>query len=322
MLEEQDLARGVRPCSTEDTVPPVRRGRVVAGVLVLWIGWGSVYAAMATTAETIPPLLATGARFVLAGLVLGVVGGLRQGRQVAATVRQWRSAATLGVLCILVGTGGIVVAVQYLASGTVALLAATAPMWVAVVERVWLGRRVSARSVVGLLVGFAGTTLLVTQGGAASVDLGWGVVVVACSGAWGLGMVYASVADQAPDPSRATGMQMVLGGLLVLVLALLVGEGSDLDVGEISRRSLLGWAWMLVMGAMVGYGVCMWLLRVVSPTVVATSSYVNPIVAVFVGWAVLDEPVTGRSLTAGVLVLIGVVVIVARRPDRPTIPER
>jgi drug/metabolite transporter (DMT)-like permease len=153
---------------------PPRKGAVVGGVLILWIGWGSVYAAMATSAETIPPLLATGVRFMLAGCVLGALGGARRVSADLATRREWRSAATLGFLCILIGTGGIVVSVKYVASGTVALLAATAPMWVALVERFWLRRTIPPRSVVGLLVGFAGTTLLVTQGGSAAVDLGWG----------------------------------------------------------------------------------------------------------------------------------------------------
>lgn len=301
---------------------PPRRSAVVGGVLILWIGWGSVYAAMATSAETIPPLLATGVRFMLAGCVLGALGGARRVSADLATRREWRSAATLGFLCILIGTGGIVVSVKYVASGTVAVLAATAPMWVALVERFWLRRTIPPRSVVGLLVGFAGTTLLVTQGGSAAVDLGWGVVVVLCSGAWGLGMVYASVAQQAPNPSRATGMQMVLGGAMVLVLGLAVGEVGDLHPGQITERSAVGWCWMLIMGALVGYGVCMWLLRVVSPTLVATASYVNPIVAVIVGWALLDERVTTRSLLAGLLVLVGVAVIVTRRGEASTVPER
>jgi drug/metabolite transporter (DMT)-like permease len=301
------------PAAPSSPAPPSKAG-LIAGLLVLWIGWGSVYAAMSTSAETIPPLLATGIRFILAGSVLGALGGARRVNRELATRREWRSAATLGFLCILIGTGGIVVAVRHVASGTVALLAATAPMWVALVEWVWLRRPVRLPTGVGLLVGFAGAGLLATQTGSSAVNVQWAVIVVLCSGAWGLGMVYASVVPQVPSTGIATGLQMVLGGVMVLVLATTVGELGSFDAGAITARSAIGWVWMLLVGALAGYGVCMWLLRVTSPTLVATASYVNPIVAVLVGWALLGEPITTRSIVSGALVLGSVVVIVTHPP--------
>jgi drug/metabolite transporter (DMT)-like permease len=300
------------------------RHLVIAGVLVLWIGGGSVYAAMATSAETIPPLLGTGVRFVIAGSILAAWGRrqLPPGSRRPARAH-WRSATVLGTLNVLIGTGGIVVAVKYLPSGTVALLAATAPMWVALVERMWLRRSVSRRVAIGLVIGFAGAGLLVTQSGSGHLDVRWALVVIGCSAAWGLGMVLASVAPPAASVSLVTGMQMVIGGVLMFVLAAAVGELGSFHVGEITERSLVGWIWILLMGALIGFSVCMWLLRVTTPALVATASYVNPVVATVIGWAVLDETISGRTVVSGGLVLVGVVLIVTmpgagrRQPQDP-----
>ncbi|MCW2598406.1 MAG: DMT(drug/metabolite transporter) superfamily permease [Frankiales bacterium] len=291
------------------------------GLLVLWIGWGSVYAAMAESARTIPPLLATGVRFVMAGLILAAIG-LRRGSWAGLTRRHWTSASVLGLLGVVLGTGGVVLSVRHVASGTVALLAATVPLWVALIEFAWLRRHIALPARIGLVVGFLGTGLLVTQGGAGAVDPFWALVVVLCSAAWALGTVYASQAEQAPDLFLATGLQMVIGGLGTFILAVGTEPVTSFRLTQVTAASFYGWAWTFLVGALAGYATAMWLVRVTSPTLVATASYINPIIALVIGAVLLGEPVGLRTVVAGVAVLAGVVLIIKATPGTEPITER
>ncbi len=291
------------------------------GLLVLWIGWGSVYAAMAESARTIPPLLATGVRFTLAGAILAAVG-LRKRGWTALTRRHWRSASTLGLLGVVLGTSGVVLSVRHVASGTVALLAATVPLWVALIELAWLRRHIPRPARVGLVVGFLGTGLLVTQGGSGAVDPFWALVVVLCSAAWALGIVYASEAEQAPNLFLATGLQMMIGGLGTFVLAVATENLGSFRPADVTAASAYGWTWTFLVGALAGYATSMWLVRVTSPTLVATASYINPIVALVIGAILLGEPVGMRTVVAGVAVLAGVVLIIKATPGAEPIVER
>jgi drug/metabolite transporter (DMT)-like permease len=291
------------------------------GLLVLWVGWGSVYAAMSESARTIPPLLATGVRFSLAGGLL-LLAGRRRWPLRGLTLGHWTAASVLGLFGVLLGTGGIVLSVRHVASGTVALLAATVPLFVALVERIWLGRRIPTLAQVGLVIGFLGTGLLVTAGSSGGADPFWALVVVACSAAWSVGMVYASKAGQAPDVLVATGLQMLLGGVATFAVAVATGDLSAFRLSEVSGASAFGWTWTFLVGALAGYAISMWLVQVTSPTLVATASYVNPVVALVIGAVLLGEPAGPRTVVAGLAVLVGVVLIIKAAPEPAPVLER
>jgi drug/metabolite transporter (DMT)-like permease len=291
------------------------------GLVVLWIGWGSVYAAMTESARTIPPLLATGVRFSLSGGLL-LLAGRRRWPLRGLTRGHWKAAVVLGFCGVLLGTSGIVLSVRHVASGTVALLAATVPLFVALVERLWLGRRIPTLAQAGLVVGFLGTGLLVTAGGSGGADPFWSLVVVACSAAWALGMVYAAKAEQAPDMLVATGLQMLLGGVATFVLAVATGDLSSFRPSQVTGLSAFGWTWTFLIGALAGYAISMWLVRVTSPTLVATASYVNPVVALLIGAVLLGEPAGSRTVVAGLSVLVGVVLIIRATPEPEPVLER
>lgn len=223
------------------------------------------------------------------------------------------------MLCV--GTGSVGWAEQYIPSGLAALLVTTVPLWMVLLDWLWKGgRRPGGIIFFGLLLGFAGVVLLVDPVAIVqnlSVDVFAALLILVGALSWSAGSIHGRTADLPKDPFMSTAMQMFAGGVLLAITGLVLGEGRHLDVGSISLRSFLGWGYLVVLGSFIAFSAYIWLLNNTSPARVATYAYVNPVVAVFLGWALADEPFNLRILFAIVLLVSAVVLITRHSQRRP-----
>ncbi|HEY8485568.1 MAG TPA: drug/metabolite exporter YedA [Longimicrobiales bacterium] len=288
------------------------RALVIAAFAAVYLIWGSTYLAIRFGLETLPPFLLGAARFLVAGAIL--YGWARWRGAARPSRAEWGAAAWIGALLLLVGNGAVVWAEQRVASGVAALLVATVPFWMVVVEAVRPGGvRPNRRVKVGLVVGLFGLALLTGPGqlvgGGGGVDLVGAAVLLVGSLGWSIGSVYSRHARLPSSPLLATGMQMLVSGACFLVISGLAGELAGLRVEAISLRSILGLAYLIVFGSLVGFTAYGWLLRVSTPARVSTYAYVNPVVAVLLGWLLGGEPLTARIVLAMVIILGSVALI-------------
>jgi drug/metabolite transporter (DMT)-like permease len=304
--------------------PPARQGPPTAAVglvlLIVYVVWGSTYLAIAFMIETLPPLLAAGIRFLVAGvLVLGALVAYARLRGRALERPRpvhWRSAAIVGTLLLLGGNGGVVLAELRIPSGIAAVLVATTPIWLAVFNAIFTRRRPSALVIGGLVAGIVGVAvLLVPVEGFGELDpLGVGLCLVA-EIAWASGSLYARRAPLPRSGLLLTGMEMVAGGTALLLAGTLLGELGQADVGAFSLRSLLAVGYLTVFGSIVAFTAYTWLLANASVAMVGTHAYVNPVVAVALGAILLSEPITPRTIIASVIIIAAVVAMVSGRPQ-------
>jgi drug/metabolite transporter (DMT)-like permease len=291
---------------------------VLAAFAAVYLLWGSTYLAIIFALETMPPLLMAGARFLLAGGIL--YGVMRLRGEPAPTRRHWRSTAIIGGLLLMCGNGGVTLAERTVPSGVAALLVAMVPMWMVLLE--WLrpgGTRPTRRTLLGLLVGFAGIVVLVGPGalGNDGVDLfGAGLVMVGAA-AWAGGSIYSRGAELPKSALLATGMEMLWGGAWLTLAATLTGELRRVDPSSFSTESILAYLYLVVFGSLVGFTAYIWLLGVSTPARVSTYAYVNPLVAVLLGWWVLNEPLTPRVLGAAAIIVLAVAVITTGKRPQP-----
>ena len=309
------LYPGAMPASR----PPASDADESASTGAIWVALGAVYVIWSTTFiaiklvnETMPPLLATGARFLVAGAVLlpiALAAGDRANDRPGPA--EWKGAAVVALLLMFGGNGGIVWAERTIPSGVAGLAIATVPLWIAAIDRLFLHRRQPPLVVAGLLVGFVGAALLV--GGSAFdgvIDLGGLVVALAAAASWAAGSIYQRHATLPRRPFVAAGMEMLVAAGIFWVVGVLTGELGNLDRSEFSRASLLGLAYLVVVGSWIGFTAYLWLLRVARTSLVATYAYVTPVGAVLLGWLVLDERLTATAIAAGALIVVSVVLIV------------
>jgi drug/metabolite transporter (DMT)-like permease len=289
--------------------------KVWTGLWIVYIVWGSTYLAIRVMVETVPPLLGAGVRFTIAGAVMLAV--LSVSRSVRPTRAQVLSALAVGVL--LPGANAVVtVAEQEVPSNVAALLIASVPLWVLVMRRA-SGEPVSRAGVAAVLVGFAGLALLLRPGeqsGDATV-LGLGACVFAAV-MWASGS-FASPRVRLPrDPLVSTGWQMLLGGSVIVAAGLIVGEASEVDPGAFSLRSVAALAYLVVFGSWLAFTAYAWLLQNAPISKVSTYAYVNPVVAIVLGFLILDEVITPITFVGAAIIVVAVALVVrienARRP--------
>lgn len=289
--------------------------KIALALGTVYVIWGSTYLAILFAIETLPPFWMAGIRFLTSGALLY---GWARWRGAPRPERiHWRSAALIGGLLLLGGNGGVVWSEQRLDSGFAALLVSTVPLWMVLFE--WLrkgGTRPTLGVVAGLVLGFAGLVMLVRPGSGGGFDpFAIGVLLLACV-SWAWGSLRSRHVRLPPSPVLATGMEMLAGGALLMVAGLLTGEAGRLDLAGASLKSGLALGYLVVFGAL-GFTAYIWLLRVTSPALVSTYAYVNPVVAVFLGWALAGEPLTGKTLGAAAVILTGVALITVFRNRRP-----
>jgi drug/metabolite transporter (DMT)-like permease len=298
-----------------------------AGMLVIYIVWGSTYLGMRFAIETMPPFLMASFRFLTAGAILFV--WRRLSGDPAPTRANWRSAAIIGLFLLLGGNGGVVWAEQRIPSGIAALLVGSTPLWMIIVDEII--RRVAPGSrpdharpgwlgFLGILIGFGGIILLVSpselSGLGEHVDLIGALAVTLAAFLWACGSLYSRTADLPASPIMAPAMEMLVGGAALGLMGTFTGEWARLDVVNISLRSWLGLGYLIVFGALAGYATYTWLLRNAPTTLVSTYAYVNPIVAIFIGNLLAQEPLTPRVIIAAAVILGSVGLITVKRPKK------
>ncbi len=282
--------------------------KVALALGTVYLIWGSTYLAIRFAIETLPPFLMAGVRYLTAGALL--YGWARFRGAPRPSLLHWRSAVLVGAFLLLGGNGGVVWAEQRVDSGLAALLVSTEPLWLVMLFWLGTGRKpLGWRVVAGLLLGFAGVVLLVRPGSSSSIDPIGAAALVLAALSWAWGSLYGQRAPLPESPLAATGMQMLGGGALLLIASALTGEPSRFVLAEVSQRSLLALAYLVVFGAIVAFTAYVWLMRVAPPVLVSTYAFVNPVVAVFLGWALAGEPLTAGTLIAAAVILGGVVLI-------------
>lgn len=293
---------------------PTRLG-LLAAFAAIYLIWGSTYLAIRFAIETLPPFLMTGFRFLAAGLLLYGWTRLRGAPRPARS--HWAVAALVGTAMLGFGVGGVSWAELRVPSGAAALIVAVGPLWMVLID--WLfygGERPDLKVLVGILLGFAGVAILIGPeqlAGAGRIDLAGTGVILMGTLAWSFASLYTRKGHLPDSPTQATGMEMLTGGVILLLVGTAFGEWPRLDISEVSLRSVLALAYLTVIGSIIALSAYLWLLKVSTPARVITHAYVNPVVAVFLGWALAAEPLTPRVLVASAVIIAGVLVIVTRR---------
>jgi drug/metabolite transporter (DMT)-like permease len=286
--------------------------KIWSALWVVYIVWGSTYLGIALMVETIPPLLGAGTRFMLVGLILLPILAWRRGASVWRPSRaELLSAGFVGLM--LPGANAVIsVAEKTVPSGLAALLVASIPLWVILLRRL-TGERVPLRSIVAVLVGFGGLVLLLHPEGEATM-LG----LLACVFAalmWAVGSFASPRISLPRDPFVSTAWQSLLGGLLILAVGLVGGEAGDVHFGEFSGRSIFGLVYLITFGSLLAFTCYAWLLQNAPISKVSTYAYVNPVVAIALGWLILDEGITPMTLLgAGIIVASVALVVRAESP--------
>jgi len=282
---------------------------VVLAFLAIHLVWGSTYLAIRFAVETIPPLLAVGVRQFTAGSVL-LLGCLLKGQR--PTWRQWRASAIIGVFFFLIGHGTLHWAEQRVPSGLCAVVIATEPIWVFLASATAFQRwRMNATLCSGLTLGLLGVGLLFqgkTIRSAPGVSLG-AVVVLLGAISWSIGVVYSRRSHLSGNPVLLSAMSLVSGGSMLLIASALVGEWGRVSFAAISPRSLWALAYLIIFGSIIAFTAYNWLLERYSPTLVATHTYVNPVVAVGLGWWLAGEKVTLSMGVAAAMILAAILLV-------------
>ena len=287
---------------------------VVAAFAAVYVIWGSTYLAIRLAIDTIPPLLMAGVRFVVAGAILFPIAWLGRGRAgERLTAAHWRSALVIGVLLLTAGNGGISFAELHVASGVAALLVATVPLWMAVIGHLRGGERISRIPAGGLALGFAGVALLVLRPEGSSGSAVWLAFTLLPPICWAAGSIYARGAPLPRRPLLGTAMEMLCGGAVLCFLSGLLGEWGQLHLTHISLTSGLALLYLIAAGSLIAFSAYVYLLATVPARAVSSYAYVNPLVAVGLGWAFLGEGVGATTLVAAALIVAAVAVLLSSR---------
>ncbi|GAB3652891.1 DMT family transporter [Glycomyces tarimensis] len=313
-----ELHRRTAATAMADRVDPPPRLLLIAFALgTVYLVWGSTYLGIGVMVEDMPPLLAAGTRFLLAGVLLGAFLSVRGGwRRLSIGRAELGSCALLGLVLLVCGQGMVTVAENGGApSGLTALLIAGVPLWVLLYRRL-SGERPARSAVLGAVVGFLGLAVLLVSNGASAGFPFWTVgLVVFASVAWAFGSWYQSRLRLPRDPFVTTVYEMLVGGAVLTVVGL--GGGERFEPAMYSAGSWTAWAYLVVFGSVVAFSAYVWLLQAAPVSLVATYAYINPLVAVFLGWLVLDEVVTTPIAAGGAVVLLAVAIVLkAERPRR------
>jgi drug/metabolite transporter (DMT)-like permease len=304
--------------------------RIWLALVTVYFLWGSTYLGIKLSIETIPPLLMGSLRFLVAGGVLFAIAirtGDTRGDRVGS--RQWVAALMIGGAMLLGGNGGVILAEQYAPTGVVALLVATAPLWMAIIDRVVFGRHLPVLVIAGLVIGFGGVAFLIGSPGSAHVNLFGAALALAAPVCWASGSVFTRHVRLPIRPLVAAAMEMLWGGVLFGIFSLLTGELGRVHLRSISTTSFLALIYLIVFGSLVGFSAYVWLLRSAPLSLVSTYAYINPVVAVVLGAIFIGEAFNPRTLIAGGIIIAGVALIVVARsrattpaPARPAVPAR
>ncbi|MSU23217.1 MAG: multidrug transporter [Opitutus sp.] len=298
------------------------RTALVLAFTAIYLIWGSTYLGIRVAVETMPPFLMAGVRFLIAGALL--FAWLKFRGASWPTAPQWRANAIIGTFLLLGGNGAVVWAEQFVPSGITALLIGVSPLFIVLTEWAWPGgARPSAVTSGALLLGFAGVTWLAAPWeNASSGGLSFPGVIAILLGcaSWGVGSIYSRHSKHGAEPFLASSLQMLGGGAALTLAALIHGDFTALNLAAIAPRAWVAFAYLIGAGSLIGFSTFVWLMKHSPPARVATYAYVNPVVAVFLGWLLLHEPISSRTLIASAIIVTAVAIItVQKTKPAPTV---
>lgn len=281
-------------------------------LLALYIVWGSTYLAIRFAVETMPPFLHGSLRFLISGAILFI--WRRAAGDTMPTLKQWKSTAIIGTFLLLGGNGLVSLAEKTVPSGIAALVIATVPFWLVLFESFRAGGgKPTLLSIVGLVIGFGGVFLLIgpsrITGGQQSFDPFGVILLLIAPILWALGSIYAKGANLPKSTLLSTGMQMLMGSISLLIVSLATGELNGFNLGDISMRSWWGLIYLIIFGSLVGFVSYGWLLQNSPISLMSTYAYVNPVVAVFLGWLFAGEVLNARIALATTIIIGSVILI-------------
>lgn len=286
-------------------------------LLIVYVVWGSTYLAIKLVVETMPPLLSASARFLVAGLVVyGVLAARRGPGVVRLTRAELLGAGFVGLALLLGGNGLVMLGERDVPSGLAALIIAVVPLWV-VVLRLAFSESVQRGTLLGVLVGFAGVAVLVLpRGMSGDVALGGMLMLVLAGASWATGSYYSRRLSLPSDPLVSTGAQLILGGLGLAAAGLVSGELGLVRFERFSAESVISLVYLVLFGSILAYTAYTWLLQATTVSKVSTYAYVNPVVAILLGWLVLREQITLSIIVGGAMIVVAVGLVI-RTESRP-----
>jgi drug/metabolite transporter (DMT)-like permease len=284
-----------------------RRILTLGALLIVYFLWGGTYLGIRLAVQTIPPFLMAGTRFLFAGTAVYLYARLTGAGKPA--LEHWLDAGIVGALLLLGGNGLICWAEQSIPSGIAALLAGTIPLWMALLGSLGKDRHLPGpMALASIFLGFGGVALLALPSGGTSGRMSPMGLTAGAAGAflWALGSMFSRRARVPASPLVSVGLQMIVGGALMMLASFPLGEWSRLDLSRVSLRSALGMGYLVLFGSIIAYSAYIWLLKNADPTWVSTYAFVNPVVAVFLGWLIADERLTSHALAATVVIVVAV----------------
>ena len=293
---------------------PSRTALLIA-FATIYVVWGSTYLAMRVAIETMPPFAMAGVRFLVAGAILFTFLMLRGATW--PTAAQWRHNAIVGTFLLLGGNGLVVWAEQFIASGIAALIVGVTPVFMVLAEWAWpRGHRPTRATVVGLALGFVGITWLAApweNAASGGLNVPGVIALVAACCFWSIGSIFSRHTKQPASLFTGSAMQMLSGGAALFIAALVRDEFSGFAPANVSANSWGAFVYLILIGSLIGFSTFVWLMKHSTPARVATYAYVNPVVAVFLGWLLLDEPITPRTLIAAAIIVASVMIITTQK---------
>jgi drug/metabolite transporter (DMT)-like permease len=293
-----------------------------AAMIAVYVVWGSTYLAIRFAVETMPPFLMAAVRFLIAGLLLFIYRRLS-----GDSLPRWeqaRSAGIVGLFLLLGGNGAVVWAEQSVPSGLAALMVSSSPLWMLLLEAFLPGgKKPGRRAVAGVILGFSGVILLMWPSGNGGLLQAnpWGaIVLVFATLTWASGSIYSRYAPLPVSPMMGSAIEMLVGGTALLILGAVTGEFSQVHVAAITTRSILGLAYLIVFGSLIGYTAYTWLLQVAPTSLVSTYAYVNPLVALMIGSLLANEVLAPRTMLAAGIIIGSVALITTTQAPKPPEP--
>ena len=286
-------------------------------LLIVWIGWGSTYLGMNAAVETIPPLMMTGLRFLLAAPVMFAVSvpAWRKGK-INLTLRQVISAGIIGILMLVMATAVTGASQRHLDSSFTSLIISVTPIWMSVFTAIHLRKRPNGKVFGALVVGLIGIAIMAGGPGAGEISLLWTIIVSSTTIFWSLGTVLSRFVDLPKYPPLNSGFQMLIAGSALIIISGLFGEWQEIDFGEVTSRSWTGLLWLVMVGSLISYSAFMYANSTLPIEIVSTYAYVNPVVAVLLGATLNSEPMGPNIIIGGTVILLAVVFIVSGHVTR------
>ncbi|MCR4342041.1 MAG: EamA family transporter [Gemmatimonadaceae bacterium] len=298
------------------------RLKLLSAFAAVYLIWGSSYLAIIWGLETMPPFLLGAARFIAAGSILYAIAAARGGAKFSR--RQLLNASVVGALLPFLGNGSLIWAQQKIPSGIAALIVATVPLWMVVIQTIVEHVRPGRQIWTGVGLGIIGLAILVGTGGEVPGAIHVPSALILCGGsiAWATGSIYSRNADLPDSGLASAALTMLAAGVFFSAASFAAGDHRTVDLAEVSLRSVVGLAYLAIFGSVIAYSAYIWLLQVSTPARVATYAYVNPVIAVFLGWAFAGEPISVRTMVAAGVILAAVILITtAPQPAKRALPD-